>query len=170
VLFRSLQDRRSAPTTSRAPSLDNAADDAGHALKKGQQGKGVEDLQKLLNATGSTLVEDGKFGPRTDAAVRGFQRSHNLTVDGKAGMETIHALREVAATRAHTDHTVGETRAPTEQDRQTRPEGTTRAGDLQDADRRSSGFAPDKGRAAGRLSTSKETREQQAEQLSRARA
>ena len=38
----------------------------------------VRSLQYLLNAHGADLVVDGFFGPRTDAAVRLYQRTHGL--------------------------------------------------------------------------------------------
>jgi peptidoglycan hydrolase-like protein with peptidoglycan-binding domain len=52
----------------------------------------VRSLQYLLNANGSTLVVDGVFGPRTDAAVRSFQRAHGLVVDGIVGPRTWSAV------------------------------------------------------------------------------
>jgi peptidoglycan hydrolase-like protein with peptidoglycan-binding domain len=45
-------------------------------------------LQYLLNARGARLGVDGIFGPRTDAAVRAFQRAHGLVVDGIVGHRT----------------------------------------------------------------------------------
>ena len=52
----------------------------------------VRSLQYLLNAHGSNLVVDGVFGPRTDAAVRSFQRAHGLVVDGIVGPRTWSAV------------------------------------------------------------------------------
>ena len=48
----------------------------------------VRSLQYLLNAHGAHLVVDGVFGPRTDAAVRSYQRAHGLVVDGIVGPKT----------------------------------------------------------------------------------
>ncbi len=148
-----------------APSITTAEDQPGHSLQKDQQGQGVAELQKLLNTAGASLAVDGDFGPKTDRAVRAFQRGHGLAVDGKAGMHTLHALRAAAAAAGHGDHTVGALRAPTDAERTSRPSGSVRAGDMQDAQRRTTGFSPAQGRAAGRFSTSKATREAQAEQL-----
>lgn len=54
-------------------------------LRQGANGHPVPALQHLLNATGATLATDGAFGPRTDAAVRKFQRGAGLVVDGVVG-------------------------------------------------------------------------------------
>jgi peptidoglycan hydrolase-like protein with peptidoglycan-binding domain len=61
-------------------------------VKKGDQGQPVLTLQHLLQAHGSGLVADGIFGPEVDAAVRGFQQTTNLTVDGVVGRKTWEAL------------------------------------------------------------------------------
>lgn len=53
-------------------------------------------LQDALNRLGATpqLLVDGIYGGGTRNAVRAFQRSHKLHVDGKAGMvETIPAIK-----------------------------------------------------------------------------
>src|SRR5664279_4036990 len=49
-------------------------------------------VQYLLDAHGATLAVDGIFGPETAAAVRSFQRSHGLVVDGVVGDQTWPAL------------------------------------------------------------------------------
>ena len=49
-------------------------------------------MQYLLNDHGSHLTVDGDFGPLTAAAVRAFQTSHGLTVDGIVGDQTWTAL------------------------------------------------------------------------------
>jgi len=48
----------------------------------------VKSLQYLLNAHGAQLAVDGLFGSHTDAAVRAFQGSHGLVVDGVVGEQT----------------------------------------------------------------------------------
>lgn len=52
------------------------------------------DIQRGLNALGATppLLADGKAGPKTVAAIRSFQMSHGLVVDGVAGTKTKLAI------------------------------------------------------------------------------
>lgn len=52
----------------------------------------VRSLQYLLNAHGAQLGVDGIFGTRTGAAVRAFQRTHGLVVDGIVGQHTWSAV------------------------------------------------------------------------------
>lgn len=62
-------------------------------LKKGMKGDDVKELQLLLNrASCSNLAADGTFGTKTYKAVRAYQYSMGLTVDGIAGKNTITAL------------------------------------------------------------------------------
>ena len=59
----------------------------------GSTGSEVTKLQQALNALGYDCGEaDGIFGAATEAAVRAFQRDHELTVDGIAGKDTQAAL------------------------------------------------------------------------------
>ncbi|WBA44286.1 peptidoglycan recognition protein family protein [Hymenobacter canadensis] len=52
-------------------------------LRRGASGKWVEQLQRKIG-----VKVDGSFGPRTEAALRAFQREHNLVPDGIAGPKT----------------------------------------------------------------------------------
>lgn len=55
-------------------------------------------MQQKLNKAGYWCgTPDGKFGNDTDEAVRHFQRSYELTVDGKAGRNTLATLDVVSA-------------------------------------------------------------------------
>ena len=62
-------------------------------LRRGSEGEAVEELQVLLNAKyGADLDVDGKFGAKTEAAVKAFQKGHGLTADGVVGAKTRKAL------------------------------------------------------------------------------
>jgi len=63
-------------------------------LRKGAQGKSVEQLQKLLNTynKNTSLTVDGDFGSATLNAVKRFQESAGLTADGVVGPKTWQAL------------------------------------------------------------------------------
>ena len=61
-------------------------------LRVGDSGPKVATLQRALDARGAHLAADGAFGPLTQAAVKTFQRSHGLLVDGIAGPQTLRAL------------------------------------------------------------------------------
>lgn len=45
-------------------------------------------LQSALNALGADLEVDGSFGPKTEAALKDFQRRTGIDVDGYAGVQT----------------------------------------------------------------------------------
>ncbi|WP_199509859.1 peptidoglycan-binding domain-containing protein [Nucisporomicrobium flavum] len=60
--------------------------------RQGDKEHPVPTLQYLLRARGHSVVVDGIFGPKTDAAVRSFQRDEGLAVDGIVGPHTWSAL------------------------------------------------------------------------------
>lgn len=69
------------------------------ALRYGSRGADVQHLQELLNKWLShrpLLVVDGEFGTRTEAAVRVFQASIGIAIDGIVGMKTWAALKGIA--------------------------------------------------------------------------
>lgn len=62
-------------------------------LKFGSRGEAVKELKRLLNANGANLsVANGNYLNSTRAAVKRFQQSKGLSVDGIAGPLTIQAL------------------------------------------------------------------------------
>ena len=65
--------------------------------RAGDEGPEVHDIQQRLTVLGlhvdATELE-GRFGPTTDAAVRTFQASRSLRVDGLVGPDTWHQLVE----------------------------------------------------------------------------
>lgn len=79
----------------------------------GSTGSDVTELQKLLNKTnnGYNLSEDGKFGAKTQAAVKDYQKKNGLAVDGIVGKNTWGALTKSTTPTAST--TTQQTTAPT---------------------------------------------------------
>jgi peptidoglycan hydrolase-like protein with peptidoglycan-binding domain len=64
------------------------------ALKKGSNGDEVAAIQDSLKASGYyTGAIDGVFGSETETAVKNFQKSVGLKVDGVVGPETYEALQ-----------------------------------------------------------------------------
>lgn len=76
-------------------------------LKKDSVGGDVKTLQELLNQLGASLMVDGDFGSKTDAAVKAFQKKAGLKQDGKYGDQT-HAVLMVAVA----DNDVGQQPQP----------------------------------------------------------
>jgi peptidoglycan hydrolase-like protein with peptidoglycan-binding domain len=56
-------------------------------IKKGMKGAHVMEIQSALGIT-----IDGDFGPKTEKAVKDFQKKNGLTVDGIVGRKTLDAL------------------------------------------------------------------------------
>ena len=63
-----------------------------YPVKRGCKGGAVERLQTWLTDLGYPLTVDHDFGPATEAAVRSFQQTQGLTVDGYVGKMTWAAL------------------------------------------------------------------------------
>ncbi|MGY1607689.1 MULTISPECIES: DUF2272 domain-containing protein [unclassified Geodermatophilus] len=68
-------------------------------LRRGSRGPGVVALQRALTTLGTPLTADGVFGPATERAVRDFQASAGLVVDGVVGSGTRAALAGALARR-----------------------------------------------------------------------
>lgn len=62
------------------------------ALSYGSQGDDVKKLQQQLNAAGYKIAVDGIYGSATQNAVKSYQQSKGLTVDGIAGTQTLGSL------------------------------------------------------------------------------
>ena len=58
-----------------------------YVLRKGDEGQEVKRLQKCLSAS-----PDGKFGPKTEQAVKEYQQKNKLIVDGVVGPQTLGHL------------------------------------------------------------------------------
>ena len=69
-------------------------------LKPGENGAQVKVLQRALASLGfSTGTVDGDYGPATEEAVKQFQRSAGLDVDGVVGSATLKALETALRNR-----------------------------------------------------------------------
>ncbi|HVE56081.1 MAG TPA: peptidoglycan-binding protein [Pyrinomonadaceae bacterium] len=87
---------RNAPTTPTAPSNSGTAND----LQRGSRGPAVERLQdNLINLGFMTRAQkatgEGIFGPKTENALKDFQRSAHLTANGRFDAPTQRAMREI---------------------------------------------------------------------------
>lgn len=69
----------------------------GEIMQRGMGGANVKELQKKLNALGADLDVDGKFGPKTQAAVRELQRDHQMRPSGNVDAKTLAALESSKA-------------------------------------------------------------------------
>jgi hypothetical protein len=81
------------PRTRRALGRRGRPPLGSRVMKVGHRGWDVAALQYLLDRRGFRTSIDGGFGAATGAAVRRFQSSRGLTVDGLAGSGTIGALK-----------------------------------------------------------------------------
>jgi peptidoglycan hydrolase-like protein with peptidoglycan-binding domain len=61
-------------------------------LRRGSSGDAVVELQELLNEHGYGLNPDGKFGAKTEEAVKDFQKQNGLVADGIVGDATWSTL------------------------------------------------------------------------------
>ena len=62
------------------------------ALRVGDQGSEVAEIQGQLASLGYDVVADGDFGPATAEAIKSFQASRGLEADGLVGPGTYSAL------------------------------------------------------------------------------
>ncbi|WP_438312198.1 peptidoglycan DD-metalloendopeptidase family protein [Sporosarcina sp. FA9] len=62
------------------------------ALKNGDKGPNVKNMQDLLVKKGHLIKADGVFGPATEKAVKAYQIQNKLVADGVAGVATIAVL------------------------------------------------------------------------------
>lgn len=73
----------------------------GTTLQQGSTGDKVRQMQRQLNVIAGAyplipkIAEDGIFGPRTEEAVKTFQRIFNLTQDGIVGFRTWYKISQI---------------------------------------------------------------------------
>jgi peptidoglycan hydrolase-like protein with peptidoglycan-binding domain len=63
-------------------------------MHRGMGGPQVMELQRMLNAQGANppLAVDGKFGPKTEAALKAFQSANGIQQTGALGRQTLGAF------------------------------------------------------------------------------
>ncbi len=79
------------------PATASAAPFGTRTLQKGMSGSDVKTAQKLLRQTGTRVTADGQFGPATQRAVKGFERTAGLAVNGKIETTEAPTLRQKAS-------------------------------------------------------------------------
>jgi peptidoglycan hydrolase-like protein with peptidoglycan-binding domain len=79
-----------AADTMPAPERTVASHPATNATKHVRADKmaHVEKVQQSLNTNGANLKVDGKWGPKTTAAVKDFQKAHGLKATGRLDKST----------------------------------------------------------------------------------
>lgn len=84
------------PAETKPAGADGATDGttgSQETLRDGAKGEAVKDLQNKLKAAGVDPGKvDGKFGPRTEAAVKQYQAERGLKQDGVVGPKTWDAI------------------------------------------------------------------------------
>jgi peptidoglycan hydrolase-like protein with peptidoglycan-binding domain len=86
-----------ADSTTLAALQDNLSSHSTTILQRGSQGKAVSQLQNRLRAVGVYQGPvTGYYGELTEAAVRKFQLSRGLSVNGIAGPTTLGTLQKVS--------------------------------------------------------------------------
>jgi len=85
-------DGRLGPATRGALGLLGRPGFGTRTMRRGASGWDVSVLQFLLTESGAILTIDGRFGLRTQRALRKFQRIQRLETDGIAGRRTLRAL------------------------------------------------------------------------------
>ncbi len=74
-------------------------------LAKGAKGDDVKTLQQELKRIGMSVKDDGDFGAKTEAALRRFQKEHQLPQTGTADESTLKALEQTSTAKAgRTEH------------------------------------------------------------------
>lgn len=92
-----------ADSTTLASLQDNLGSNSTTILQRGSQGTAVSQLQNRLRSVGVyNGPVTGYYGELTEAAVRKFQMSRGLSVNGVAGPTTLGALQKVSPHRNRT--------------------------------------------------------------------
>jgi cell wall-associated NlpC family hydrolase len=79
------------------PTTASAAVFGTRTIANGSKGSDVKTAQILLQRTGASISADGSFGPATAKAVKTFEKTNTLAVDGKLQPTDAPVLRAKAA-------------------------------------------------------------------------
>ncbi|MFC5702312.1 RHS repeat-associated core domain-containing protein [Cohnella faecalis] len=75
-------------------------DPTGHTtIRQGDKGDSVKAIQEMLVKAGYNVSTDGKFGPKTEAAIKQFQKDVGIKADGVVGNQTYNVLGAAASTK-----------------------------------------------------------------------
>ena len=79
-----------AADTMPAPERTVASHPPTNTMKhvRGDKAAHIEKVQQSLNSNGAALTVDGKWGPKTAAAVKDFQKAHGLKPTGRLDKST----------------------------------------------------------------------------------
>ena len=89
------------PAATTTTTTTKPATTSTNTLRRGSTGGNVSAFQTLLNQLGGYNLEvDGKFGPKTEAAVRDWQQKNGLDVDGIVGTQTWGSLTSASTPAA----------------------------------------------------------------------
>ncbi|MBU9713716.1 peptidoglycan-binding protein [Evansella tamaricis] len=115
--FRALTGSNSSTSTSSNSSVQqtSATSQFSRTLREGMRGDDVVALQEALRQRGHFThhTSTGFFGTITRDAVRSFQRSAGITVDGIAGPQTFRALNNTTASSGSSNVSAGHVSNPT---------------------------------------------------------
>lgn len=78
------------------------------ALRIGDDGDDVCELQERLTVLHYDVTPDGSYGPATERAIRKFQQDQGLEVDGIAGRGTLDALVRLSPTVSRASRPMGD--------------------------------------------------------------
>jgi predicted ABC-type ATPase len=73
-------------------------------VQMGSAGESVLLAQRMMNRLGFPVKTDGQFGPKTQAAVRAFQKKQGIKVDGVVGPQTWGALNKASGGKGPKPH------------------------------------------------------------------
>lgn len=68
--------------------------------RRGDSGSNIRELQRVLTDLGFDTGIDGDFGPKTETAVKAFQKQSGIGADGIVGAKTVEAINAKVQAKA----------------------------------------------------------------------